>query len=62
MTRIWVMRVWAVHGPTLLLVCAWANSPLPQVPVYLGAPEAAELLPPGSFIDASRFKTGAELG
>lgn len=35
---------------------------LAQVPVYLGAPEAAQLLPPGSFIDASAFKTGAELG
>jgi hypothetical protein len=36
--------------------------PHAQVPVYLGAPEVAELMPPGSYIDASRFKTGAELG
>lgn len=37
-------------------------SPCPQIPVYLGAPEVAQLLPPGSYIDASAFKTGAELG
>lgn len=33
-----------------------------QVPIYMGAPEVAQLLPPGSYIDATAFKTGAELG